>query len=73
MHSDGPDCGCWNLIYGTCSASDRQPMGSGQVCARVCVGGCVWVLSFSSVFVSLSVYLSSVCVCVCVCVQSGGG
>ena len=43
-------------------------------CVRVCVwGGCVWVLSFSSVFVSLSVYLSSVCVCVCVCVQSGGG
>lgn len=43
MHSDGPEYGCWNLIYGTCSASDGQPTGSGQemdtqVCVCVCVG-----------------------------------
>lgn len=44
MHSDGPDCGCWNLIYGTCSASDGQPMGSGQEMGmQVCVCVCVYL------------------------------
>lgn len=60
MHSDGPDCGCWNLIYGTCSASDGQPMRSGQeMGAQVCV--CVWVL-----FLILGcAFRLSVFVCVC--------
>lgn len=45
MHSDGPEYGCWNLIYGTCSASDGQPTGSGQeMDTQVCV--CVWALCF---------------------------
>lgn len=43
MHSDGPDCGGWNFIYGTCCASNRQSTGSRQevgtevsVCLSVC-------------------------------------
>lgn len=30
VHSDGPECGCWNLIYASCSASDGHSMGSAQ-------------------------------------------
>ena len=30
VHSEWPDCGCWNLIYGTCSALDGQSMRFGQ-------------------------------------------
>lgn len=78
MHSDGPDCGCWNLIYGPCSASDGQPMGSGQemgmqVSVDVCLGALYYICC------------SNVCMCVCVslsaclllaltvCLHAGGG
>lgn len=74
MHSDGPDCGCWNLIYDTCSASDGQPMGSGQemamqVSADVCLGALYYICCLS------------VCVLEClppppsysVCVHAGRG
>lgn len=76
MHSDGPDCGRWNLIYGTCCASDGQPMGSGQeigmqVSAFVRLGASYYSVHLYFLFecVSLSVCLLSLTACVCVCRQ----
>ncbi len=62
VHSDGPDCGCWNLIYGTCLASDGQPMGSGQeMGVHVCISGYLFLF-----WCERQIFCLDVCVLECV-------